>query len=526
MSRNVGTVLRTLYYLKSKQLVYQIKYRLGIPPLPRGLLKLNKENIKLKSFEYLETSSSLTKGPFKFEFLNQSHVFDDDIDWNYSAKGKLWNYNLNYFDFICKRDLKYEVVDKYIKSYSNSYETIIDGKEAYPTSLRMMNFVKLICQYDSKELRLIIKKDVEKLYQSLEYHLLGNHLLENSFALYFCSHLYPKEQKLVNKSLSLLKEQLDEQILDDGGHYERSFMYHQILLGRLLECISISEANPNEWNKGVVKFLRKKAKLMLSWMLEVSDNGNIFQRFNDSVEGVSPDTSNLIEFANRLKLTPNKPHKLQDSGYRILRMNELLLTANVGNITPVYQPGHAHADSLSFTLHSTGAPIIVDPGISTYENNPQRRLERSTYYHNTVSINQKNNNEVWSSFRVGRRANLQIIEDSRNLLKAKHNGYRNISSTHVRSWLIENSKLIIKDFIDNSDGKELKARFHFHPNVLCELDSCSSQITLNNKIKIKFECPDSVNLGTYFYSAGFNKQLPAQKLTVSFKKSLVTTITL
>ena len=349
MSRSVGTVLRTLYYLKPKQLVYQIKYRFGIPSFSKESLKLNEENLKFSSFDYLNSSTSLSKKPNQFLFLNQLVVFDNKIDWNYSNNGKLWLYNLNYFDFLPKQDQNFNEGGKYIKSYHDNYNSIKDGKEPYPTSLRIMNFIKIINQYDSDELRFILKTDIRRLFQSLEFHLLGNHLLENSFALYFSSHLYPSEKKLVVQSIKLLKEQLTEQILEDGGHYERSFMYHQIILGRLLESISISEANPNDWNKDVLLFLREKAELMISWMLKMSNNGQIFQRFNDSVEGISPETSALIELSKKLNLIQNKPIKLWESGYRILRLQGLLITANIGNIKPSYQPGHAHADSLSFT---------------------------------------------------------------------------------------------------------------------------------------------------------------------------------
>ena len=43
-----------------------------------------------------------------------------------------------------------------------------------------------------------------------------------------------------------------------------------------------------------------------------------------------------------------------------------------------YQPGHSHADTFNFELYIKNKPIIVDTGISTYENNQQRRYERST----------------------------------------------------------------------------------------------------------------------------------------------------
>ena len=523
MSRSIGTVLRTLYYLKPKQLVYQIKYRFGIPSFSKESLKLNEENIKFNSFDYVNSSASLSKEPNQFLFLNRLVVFENKIDWNYSTNGKLWLYNLNYFDFLAKPNPNFNEIGEYIKSYHDNYNAIIDGKEAYPTSLRIMNFIKIINQYDSDELRFILKMDLRRLFQSLEFHLLGNHLLENSFALYFSSHLYPSEKKLVDQSIKLLKEQLTEQILEDGGHYERSFMYHQIILGRLLESISISEANPKDWNKDVLLFLREKAELMITWMLKVSNNGQIFQRFNDSVEHISPDASALIELANKLNLIQNKPIELGESGYRILRFQDLLITANIGNITPSYQPGHSHADSLSFTLHSREKPIIVDPGISTYENNTRRRLERSTGYHNTVNINGKNNNEVWSAFRIGRRARVNLLKDSKNYLEAEHNGYRFLKSTHHRSWEIKDSKIIISDCLSTREENTCELNIHLHPEV--EIKTIGNgEYLLNNELIILFDSPSKIKLESYEYCEGFNKTISSKRINVLFNQRLTTEI--
>ena len=78
--------------------------------------------------------------------------------------------------------------------------------------------------------------------ENIEYHLLGNHLLENTFSLLFGA-FYFKNEKLYNKSKKLLKTQLNEQILEDGGHFELSPMYHQIMLFRVLDCIQLVKLN-------------------------------------------------------------------------------------------------------------------------------------------------------------------------------------------------------------------------------------------------------------------------------------------
>src|SRR5690606_31529788 len=91
--------------------------------------------------------------------------------------------------------------------------------------------------------------------------------------------------------------------------------------------------------------------------------------------------------------------ELSASGYRKLVRENMELVADIHGISPSYQPGHAHADHLSFVLQVGGNPFIVDMGISTYEIGERRAYERSTKAHNTVTLDDQNTSEVWSGFR-------------------------------------------------------------------------------------------------------------------------------
>ena len=64
---------------------------------------------------------------------------------------------------------------------------------------------------------------------NIEYHILGNHLLENGFSLFFGAY-YFQDEKFYVKAKKILTDELDEQILEDGAHFELSSMYHQIML--------------------------------------------------------------------------------------------------------------------------------------------------------------------------------------------------------------------------------------------------------------------------------------------------------
>ena len=40
----------------------------------------------------------------QFNFLNLSKKFEHSIDWNYAKFGKLWTYNLTYFEYLKKKE--------------------------------------------------------------------------------------------------------------------------------------------------------------------------------------------------------------------------------------------------------------------------------------------------------------------------------------------------------------------------------------------------------------------------------------
>ena len=75
-------------------------------------------------------------------------------------------------------------------------------------------------------------------HDNLETDLGGNHLVKNIKALIWASAFFagPEAARWRRKGLRLLRRALDEQILPDGVHFERSPSYHAQVFADLLEC--------------------------------------------------------------------------------------------------------------------------------------------------------------------------------------------------------------------------------------------------------------------------------------------------
>lgn len=518
----ITLLFHTLKFLKGKQIYYRLFYfvRNRFFPLNRhkNLTKETKGLVWQGEEIYFNNSYFEEK---TFTFLNISHEFGQEVDWNYSKYGKLWTYNLNYFDFLNQKTIEKEKAIGLIWDYIKSEKELKDGIEPYTISLRGINWIKFLSRNRTNEHEIdkILYRHYQILYSNLEYHLLGNHLLENGFSLFFSAYYFQCDD-LYKKGKEILLDELKEQILDDGAHFELSPMYHQILLHRLLDCISLAQSNP--WKTdGLLSFLRENAVKMLSWLQAVTfSNGNI-PMVNDSAHGIAPSSNKLFGYAKNLGLKWGKS-KLSESGYRKFDMSNMEVFIDVGNIGPDYQPGHAHSDTFNFELYLDGNPIIVDTGTSTYEKNDLRQRERETAAHNTVKVGNREQTEVWGGFRVAKRAKIVALEEAENYIIASHNGYGQIR--HQREFNLLNGKLVLVDTVENHEG-ENTAFLHFHPSIQnIQLFQDAVRIP-DPAIEIRFEAKElKINSLKCEIAFGFNKRKVGTEVQIGFRRRLKTII--
>jgi hypothetical protein len=457
-----------------------------------------------------------------FIFLNRKYYFSKQIDWNFSNFGKLWTYNLNYFEFLNQKKITVEIGLNLIFDYIKNDKSIVEGKEPYTISLRGMNWIKFLSENKIKNEQIdkVLYRHYNILLKNLEFHLLGNHLLENAFSLLFASYYY-QDEVFYNKSKSLLILELDEQILADGAHYELSPMYHKIIFNRLLDSLHLIKNNIIWTNIEFTAFLENKASLMHSWLINITYKDGTVPMVNDSAPCISASSFDLFYYSNLLKI-PYKQLKLTDSGYRKFVSDDFELFMDCGNIGPDYQPGHAHSDTFNFELIKKGMPVIVDTGISTYEKDSIRKFERSTESHNTVVINNEDQSKVWGGFRVANRAKIiQLIEQD-NFIMSTHNGYKKKNIFHTRKFSYKRNVVIIEDLISRSTNYNAVAYFHLHDVFDLPIVK-NSQIILPG-IKILFSDNLDIKIEEYDLAKGFNLTKKAYKIKVIFDKKLKTII--
>lgn len=213
------------------------------------------------------------KGNNCFSFLNLSSEFSS---WNDTQHGMLWAYNLNYMDWLLQADMTFGEGAKWIDKFIDELPENRVGVDPYPIALRGINWIKFISINYTKINDEQLGKWNDSLFsqyklleKKLEYHLLGNHLLEDAYSLYIAS-IYFQDRSWFNKASKLMLKELKEQTLSDGAHYEQSPMYHSILLDRLLDCYNISKGNIFFENQRAVNSeLREYAVKMLGHLSSI-----------------------------------------------------------------------------------------------------------------------------------------------------------------------------------------------------------------------------------------------------------------
>lgn len=521
-------IFHTLRYLKATQIFHQLKDRIHKPGLKMmkapGVCSIT---LKVKPI----SKPRCHEGDDRFTFIN---ITDRFTSWEERRNGNLWAFNLNYMDWLNQDGLSAEEACRWIDRYIESMQVNGTGNDPYPTALRCMNWIRLFTLHPE------IKKagyddalfsQCMLLRKRLEYKLLANHLLEELFALLLAA-LYFQDNSLYKKAKSGLKKELREQFLTDGAHFEQSPMYHCIMTDRLLDCINYVQSYDRQVKDGDARhnhdfaidndltlLLRHTACNALGHLEAIVYQDGTIPLMNDAAYNIAPTAQELFDYAKKLGMEWTKK-TLADCGYRKISNGRMELVAKVGKITASYQPGHTHADTLSFELRIDGKPFIVDTGTSTYDKGERRNYERSSRAHNTVTIDNMDNCEVWSGFRVGKRPRVDIKVDDPTDIIARHDGFGR-AITHERWFFACDDTLKVRDIIN---AKNAVSRLHFAEGTNVTLRD-NNTIETDTAV-IRLEGATDITLTSDFYSTQYNIKKKCQVAEISFNQTLVHNIEL
>lgn len=513
-------LFHTVRHLRPVQIYGRIFYRLRRPKPDLFIAPPVRKNVG-NWIPPAKRAASLI-GPGRFRFLNQSGSLESD-GWDSPERDKLWRYNQHYFDDLNahgaekRRDWHRELIANWITVNTPGQGS---GWEPYPTSLRIVNWVKYAFAGEVLSHAFVQSLAVQAhwLGKRLEWHLLGNHLFANAKALVFAGMFFegPEADRLVACGTRILMQQIPEQILPDGGQFELSPMYHALALEDILDLINLLECFKTSRTAALLTALNERVDAMLKWLATMSHADDRIAFFNDAAFGIAPENVELRDYAACLGFPSRSLDvnliSLPDSGYCRLSAGPALVIVDTAEIGPDYLSAHAHADTLSFELSLFGQRVFVNSGTSVYGTGPERLRQRGTAAHNTVVVQGTDSSEVWGGFRVARRAHVFKSyygqDGATQVVGASHDGYRRLQKAvlHSREWRLSEDSLSISDKVKSSLRSEVI--FHLYPDTSVEIQGPRhGRIQLPNNKTVRWVSNSDVHIkkGTWHPEFGLTK---------------------
>ena len=302
----------TIKYLRPVQIygriLSTIKRKLNlikIPTIPDKLKPLLEPKTDFIFHDPWSKRNELLNG--NFIFLNKTFSLGFPPKWDDCESSLLWQFNLHYFNFLflLNQEEQIRICQAWIDN--NFFKNKVNW-HPFVISLRIVNWCKL--KSEDEKINKSIYQQASYLYRNLEYYHPANHYLENAKALIFAG-LYFENQgeanKWFEKGLEIYLKETPKQVFEDGGYFEKSIMYHAIMLEGYLDILNIIPSDHAYYN-----YFKDTAKRMLNFLIDSTHPDGNIALFNDSTQEIAPSTNEIIDYANRLNIvcdqSTNQPY--------------------------------------------------------------------------------------------------------------------------------------------------------------------------------------------------------------------------
>ncbi|MFD1600110.1 alginate lyase family protein [Halobellus rarus] len=490
-------------------------------PIRANLTKLRESLTEAERARYREAASEAANG--RFTFLDRAIDFGDRIDWNHERIDeypRLWRLKLESFqgfEWLVLSEESASTVDDHRAALErqafewDAANPIGEGPYLrrswipHAVSLRVLHWCRYAawCAGDTvtvpdRLLRLVYKNALF-LENHVEHDIGGNHLIENAVALVAAGVLFgDHDTGWESMGLDLLEEAARKQFLADGGHFERSPMYHITVLRRYATAYDLLSSN--ELSTTVIE---TTAELALGFLSQLIKPGGKIPLLNDSAYGEAIEATTCLAYCRACSLTPTERslHHPDGTGYRTLSTDTGTLLFDVGDVGPTHLPAHSHNDQLSVLLWVDGDPVLADTGVYDYEANERRQYARSVAAHNTAQYGGIEPIPIGGSFLMGKRTSVSVVDDDPGRIEARHSR-RSIAGTsyeHRRTVATIDSGWEIADTVTGDPAATYTVRYHFHPTTdVCESSDDATEFSVRRDgdriASVRFSGTDRVRL--------------------------------
>lgn len=451
----------------------------------------------------------------RFTFLGQTRTFRWPIDWSCQSiepVSHLWRFQLHYQDALWSLTTpntnRIDLLWKHVTDWAAAHpaptrSTEMDAWHPFCISRRVSNWMQwwsLSSPPESirEKIRTSLATQVVYLSSHLEWDLRGNHLLFNLWAIGLGGAFFadPGSAHLLSIIDRDLPDQITEQIVEGGEHFERATAYHLEVAELLLDLRdSLKAARPR-----LSAQCGSIAAQMTDLAMGISHPDGDPPLFGDSTLHASPILDRLKKsFIGSLDTPSTRQPRARMIGvYWVWRHGDDCLIFDTGPVGANELPAHAHCDLLGLEASIGGHKLFVDTGVSSYEDDEIRRYCRSTAAHNCLEIDGTSQCDVWGKFRMGYRGHTQLIDEGHQdhhwWCQASHDAYRRLGVPVVARNMEcrDDGTWSCMDVLWGTGEHTLVSRLHLHPDVtVTALESPSIELLVGDqKVRITFEGTD------------------------------------
>ena len=523
-------MLRTLRWLRPRQARAQLHHALfGVPAPTRLTTAPPVRVIATPATAFLPPPAHVRGlGGGRIELLATAFRLGSPPDWSSREHGPLFAYHLHQHEYLRTPAFSPTQRTACLIDWIERHRSGV-GWDPHPISLRLLCWGKLLTTAgaldldtdSARRLHASMADQAETLARGLEHRLQANHLLSNLIAVVWAGMLLEGEVSSGWRDLgATLSREIDRQIHPDGGHEERSPMYHALLLESLLDLLNLCRADPGRAPVGLVESLEAAASRMLVALGAWTHPDGRIALFADSAFDIAAEPAALVDYATRLGvegfggvLDSEESIVLPQSGYVCLRAPEAWLLASTSGPAPAHQPGHAHCDALAFELSLGGRRIVTDTGLFEYQPGARRDRARRTASHATLQVDGQEQAELWAAHRIGGRPRVELEGwDGARCAEASCRGWSRRRTAHRRLFRVGEREAEILDQVEGA-CRQLRLSLPLDPAWQVELDTRASRATATlrepegaSPIRVEIELPTELRWqlerGAYYPSFG------------------------
>lgn len=503
-SRPLPRLLRTLWYLRREQWSGQLRRALPVRSGPARLgLAAPQLRLERPLTPWLGAPPhTACQGLDRIRLINQEVSFRQGIRWDVSEQGPLFAYHLHQFDWMRNAELSASERARALRSWISDHREGI-GWDPGPISLRTFAWLKLLTTPGAlpeddalrDELLRSLADQLATLEKRLERHLLANHYLWNLLALVFAGiSLEGSRSAAWRRHEALLLRELDEEVPADGAHFERSPMYHALLLENLLDLVNVLRSAPPSGGDAIeARLVEVAARMVGALRLWTCPDGRV-ALFADSAHGIAHPPERLEAYARDLGVEGRDPLPagvLKQAGYVRLQADPFVLIASAAPPTPSYQPGHAHCDALSFVLCVGDERVVTDTGVYEYAPGRRRDLARATRSHATVEVCDSEQAELWAAHRIGGRPDVAFNRtEPPGFAEGVCASWASPEVLHRRRFHVSTEEVVLEDLFD-VPARYARLCLPLAPGLEPALDGSVARLRLTRGGPLRIELPET-----------------------------------